>query len=69
MTQKEVFEIFKQYFPQMKDQIHDWFPNGKHSVRVRLGNGQNIIFTFNGDKNWCLETAESFINHLKGDKK
>lgn len=43
-----------------EDLIELWFPNGKGSVRVRLKDRSELIFTYNDSKRWRLETIESF---------
>lgn len=67
MSQKEVFNKFKYYFPKFAEASEMWFPNGKNSVRVRLNNRKEIVFTFNSELDWRFETVESFMkNMLKG---
>lgn len=68
MLQKDVYEWFRLYFPQFAEHVKTWYPNGKNSVRVRQSNGQDFIFTYNGEKDWRFETVESFIKGLKGEK-
>ena len=64
----EVYKWFKLYFPSFADHVETWFPNGKNSIRVRQTNKQEFIFTYNGPKNWCFETVESFLKRTKGGK-
>lgn len=69
MTYKEVFEKFNHYFPQFADSVETIFPNGKNSVRIRVRYLQDYIFTYNKEKDWCLETVGSFIKRTKGEKR
>jgi hypothetical protein len=69
MTHKKVYGWFKIYFPQFFDQVEEWWPCGKNCIRVRLENGRDYVFTYNGGKHWRLETVESFIKSMKGDPK
>lgn len=47
--------------------VVQWFPNGLNSIRVRLTNKDEFIFTYNSDKNWCYETVDSYIVRMKGE--
>lgn len=70
MTHSDVYKWFELYFPNYAgDKAIVWFQNGKNSIRVRQKNLQEFIFTFNGEKNWKFETADSFISGLKGGQK
>lgn len=64
MTHREVFARFKTCFPWYAERVDEWFQNGKNSIRVRKRGGMELIFTFNSDKDWCLESVESFIHKL-----
>lgn len=64
MSKKEVFNKFKLYFPKFADASEMWFPNGKNSVRVRLNNRKEIVFTFNSELDWRFETVESFMKSM-----
>ena len=64
MSQKEAFNKFKLYFPKFADASEMWFPNGKNSVRVRLNNRKEIVFTFNSELDWRFETVESFMKSM-----
>lgn len=69
MTHKDVYKYFTLYFPQFAEHVEIWYPNGKNSVRVRQKNGQDFVFTYNGEMLWCFETVENHINRIrKGDK-
>lgn len=61
MTQKEVLEKFEEISHISKDEIDTWFPNGRSSVRVRLKNGNELIFTYKNKNIWRLETKASFL--------
>lgn len=66
MTQVEVYEIFKMMFCEYHRQTVERFQNGKNSIRVRLNNGSDFIFTFNSHEDWCFESLDSHIRRLKG---
>lgn len=66
MVQKEILKQFGMYFPDIARQLKTWFPNEKHSVRIRTTNDREFIFTYNGEKDWILETADSYIKKMKG---
>lgn len=66
MNGKTVFEIFKSYFPKLTDEVEIWFINGKNSIRVKMINLQELIFTYNSKYDWRLETIDSYIKRTKG---
>lgn len=68
MTHPEVFKQFTKDFPHYMGMISAWFPNGKNSIRLRRTEGDDVIFTYNSDRDWCLETVDHFIEHLKRRK-
>lgn len=68
MQHLDVYEWFKRYFPQYSEHVETWFQNGKNSVRVRQENKQEFIFTYNGEKDWCFETADSYVKRMKERK-
>lgn len=68
MLHKDIYERFKNYFPHFTNEMTDWFPNGLNSVRIR-GKETDFVFTHNTNKDWCLETVDSFINKIAGGKK
>ena len=69
MAQEEVFKELKRYFPDYYIGTKEWFPNGRNSIRVRLYNGSDFIFTFYNENDWCFETVDSHIRKMKGEKK
>lgn len=69
MVHTDVYKWFALYFPDYAgDRVDKWFPNGKNSIRVRQTNGQEFIFTYNSQKDWRLETVNSFLSSVKGGK-
>lgn len=65
MTHPRVYEEFKTYFPQYEQMMKLWFPNGKNSIRVRLNNGRELVFTYNGTNEWCFETVDNFLKRME----
>ena len=72
MTQIEVLILFVDLF-HIKDEIEEWFPNGKNAVRIRLKEGValpfnipkvDLIFTAETRLDWKLETVESWTNTI-----
>lgn len=69
MRHSDILRQFELYFPNYAgDKIAVWFPNGKNSIRVRHINGEEFIFSYNGRKDWKLETANSYLENMKGEK-
>ena len=61
----EVYEIFRMMFPKIADNTQTWFPNGKHSVRIRTKNGEEFIFTYDSKNDWVLETSKRYVRRIK----
>lgn len=76
MTCKQVYEIFKLMFPHYINDDLIYFPNGKNSIRIRgvdklIFKNQDVVFTVDGRDRpviWKLESVDSFIKNLKGEK-
>lgn len=64
MTHSEVLSRFQTYFPGLYGDIDLWFQNGKHSIRVRLKDRRELIFTYHSDSDWRLQTLK---NHIECD--
>ncbi len=70
MSHREVFSKFQSYFPDFSDdKIDIWFQNGKNSIRVRLTNQRELIFTYSSDANWRLQTINNYIECDMNTKK
>lgn len=65
MNHKSIYEAFKVKLPKYADAVVTWFPNGKGSVRVRLIDNKEYVFSFNSDKDWIFETADSHLKRMK----
>ena len=61
MTHKSVYDHFKENIPTYAEIANACFPNGKNSIRVRLVNKKEFIFTYNGKDDWRFETMDSFL--------
>lgn len=60
MTHREVLSKLKDFYPVNKESIIRWFPNGDSSIRVRLANGAEVIFTYMSPHKWRLESSNAF---------
>ena len=65
MTQKDVFKAFLEISRTTEEDIEMWFPNGKDSVRVKLKDKQELIFTYDSPRYWRLETRGAFLTDMK----
>jgi hypothetical protein len=65
MLHQKVFDVFKNKFAVIAAQTETWFPNGKDSVRIRLTDKQEIIFTYHGEPGWSLETIDNYLIRMK----
>lgn len=69
MVHKEVYKQFETHFPNYAKEVDVWFPSGKNTIRVRLKNRREFIFTYEGVNNMRFETLNGFIEKMKGEKK
>lgn len=69
MGHHDLIPIFERLFPTcLGTAIYVWFPNGKNSIRLRMKDKREFIFTYHDEAHWQLETLDNFINRLKGEK-
>ena len=69
MSHEEVFKHFRRLFPNYAyDQLDMWVQNGKNSIRVRLTDHRQFVFTIHNAKDWRFETLDSYIDRtmMKG---
>ena len=74
MSHLKTLFLFKNIF-LLDDEILEWFPNGKDSIRIRLhdigilpfsiSKKEDLIFTAKSRTQWKLETVDSWINSKK----
>ena len=68
MLHGELYEkVFKTLFPQYDDNVEEYYPNGRNSIRVRLTLGYDVRFSYDEEsynKYWTLESVPSFIKRL-----
>ena len=69
MVANLIFEIFMTLFPTFGEHATMWFPNGKNGIRVRIDDGHEFIFTYDGKDDWNLETVGRYIKIPKGGAK
>lgn len=69
MNHDIIFYYFNIHMAFQSQHVIQWFPNGHNSIRVRLTNNEDFIFTYNSDKDWCYETVDSYIIRMKGERK
>lgn len=65
MKHVELVERFKRLLKVRDESIDCWFPNGKGSVRVRMQDRTEMIYTYIGEYNWRLETVHSWLEGKK----
>lgn len=66
MTHKEILQKYKEISKTNDEDIIVWFPAGKHSVRIRPKKGIEFVFSYYGERKWCLETIDRFIEFNSG---
>lgn len=70
MTEEQVYEKFKVYFPYLERNVFKWKQVGTYAIELLLTWEIALIFTYESEEMWRLETKESYIvNRMKGGKK
>ena len=67
MTHDLVYGLFEETFPLYAQKTTEWFPNGRNSIRVRLDDKSEYVFTYK-DVKAQLETLDEFINTMRKGK-
>ena len=67
MHHKTVLQIFSKILPELAKQIDQHWPNGRNSVRIKLRNGTQVVFTVLERDLWRLESLHSFIRSIVED--
>lgn len=65
MGHDKIWNKFKECNGVLEDIVTCWFPNGKNSIRVRLRESGDLIFTYTSKKKWKLETVDSYLDERK----
>lgn len=65
MTHNDVLEYFKLLFPLTFEQVVIWFPNGRNSIRVRILNNQEFVFTYTSQREWKFETLDEYMKGMR----
>lgn len=67
MTEEQVYEKFKVYFPYLERNVFKWKKVGTYAIELLLTWEIALIFTYESEEMWRLETKESYIvNRMKG---
>lgn len=67
MTEEQVYEKFKVYFPYLERNVFKWKKVGIYAIELLLTWEIVLIFTYESEEMWRLETKESYIvNRMKG---
>lgn len=61
MNHKEVYKAFTKILPFYLEKTAIWFPNGKGSIRIRMVDKSEFIFTIIDSNEWCFETLGHFL--------
>lgn len=65
MSHEDIYKMFERSFDHMVKDVQRWEPSGANSVRIRLRNGNEYVFSFRGTDDWSLETTKSWRRSLR----
>lgn len=57
MSPNTILAKFLEMFFAYTETIDTYWPNGRNSIRVRMHDKQELIFTYNDPKDWSLMTV------------
>lgn len=69
MSHNEVYRAFCSLMPHYEENVEVWFLNGKNSIRIRMNDKSEYVFTISNDGSWRFETLKNFLKELKGRTK
>lgn len=69
MTHTAVLKYFKEMFPTYFENSTIWFPNGKNSIRVRMNNQRDLVFTIDTKERWRFETLGQYLDRMDIERK
>lgn len=55
MNHKRIYEYFSKNVPDYADRTKLYIKNKNNSIKLKLLNGEEYVFTINGKNNWKLE--------------
>lgn len=64
MFHHKIVDIFKGLFPDLWENVQEWFPAGKGSIRMKLANRSELIFSYTNNKRWSLETIDLHTDRM-----
>lgn len=65
MNHDNVHDLYKKMLPSYEAQTEIWFPNGYGSIRVRLFNGVEYVFTANDSGGITFECLKDFVAKME----
>ena len=68
MVHSKIFGRYKKMFYMDAPNVKVWYPNGFNSIRIRLFNKDEFVFSYTKDDIWNLETLDNFIETLITNK-
>lgn len=68
-SHRVLWDQFKRLFPSYSDETKEFYQCGRNGIRVVMNSGLELIFTKKNDRNWSLETLDSFIDNFERNHK
>ena len=72
MNHKAIYNVFLKSIDTLipesniniQSSIDVWFPNGRSSIRIRFKNHYEIVYTYNSQNDWSVETVDSYMKRM-----
>lgn len=66
MIHSKVYATYEKLLPSYAKNTKEYFPCGLNTIRVRLHDQREFIFTYNKPNSWSFETLDRHISKMKG---
>lgn len=67
MKHKDVHEMFTRLFPMYSAGKYTWYPSGRNTIRIKIIENIEFIFTYYTNKCWSFETLPMYNKYRVKD--
>ena len=69
MTHHNLLEKFLKAYPIDNGNIDCWYKIDESTIRVRLKNRKEMIFTYISSNKWCIESMDAYNQRMRAERK
>ncbi len=67
MRHVDVHEMFTRLFPMYSAGKYTWYPNGRNTIRIKIIENIEFIFTYHNNRCWSFETLPMYNKYRVKD--